>query len=53
MFLIANVKIQMLDLDVKIQMTYFETQFSKIELQTSNFKLLVGDNSSFVTQQLI
>ena len=33
MFLIANVKIQMLDLDVKIQMIYFESQVSNVELQ--------------------
>ena len=43
----------MLDLNVKIQMKYFESQVSNAELQMSNFKLFVGDNSTCASQQLI
>ena len=42
----------MLDLNVKIQMTYFESQVSNVELQMSNFKLFVGDNPTCATQHL-
>ena len=39
-------------LNVIIQLTDFKIQVSKVELQTSNAKLFVGDNSNCVTQQL-
>ena len=36
----------------KIQMIYFESQVSNVELQMSNFKLFVGDNPTCATQHL-